>query len=320
MDKRTDRRSRFIATDDIKNQSAMSLEEAARRFIEDRHIMNLTEYTIKYYTMELRMAIRYLAAGNIHTLEGVTKDHIRTLIIRYMQQEGNKETSINARLRAIRAFFIYCVQEGYITSNPMEGISLLKTRKNSVEAFNIEQVKAILSMNDKRTFAGLRDYTMILLMLETGVRLSETIGIELSDVNIKDGYVRIRNAKNHEERNVPIQTEVRKALTTYIRTRGELEHQALFVNVDNGVMSRRGFQDRLKMLGQKAGIKNVRCSPHTLRHTFAKLAVQGGANLFELQYILGHKSLDMVRIYVNLFSTEVADGHKRFSPVSKLMR
>lgn len=92
----------------------------------------------------------------------------------------------------------------------------------------------------------------------------------------------------------------------------------LFITQDDMKMSRKNVQDRIRKYGRMAGITNVRNSPHTFRHTFAKMAVQNGANIFELQKILGHKTLDMVRVYVNLFSRDVARAHAKFSPVENL--
>src|SRR5690625_6910135 len=85
-------------------------------------------------------------------------------------------------------------------------------------------------------------------------------------------------------------------------------------------MSRKAVQDRIAKYGRMANITNVRCSPHTFRHTFAKMSIRNGADVFALQKILGHQTLDMVRTYVNLFSTEVAEAHRKFSPMENLYR
>lgn len=94
----------------------------------------------------------------------------------------------------------------------------------------------------------------------------------------------------------------------------------LFITRDNTPLSKKQVQDRIREYGKKAGIKNVRCSPHTFRHTFDKLCVLNGANAFQLQAILGHTSLEVTKVYVNLFSSEVQQGHAKFSPINNLFK
>ncbi|MEH7653478.1 tyrosine-type recombinase/integrase [Bacillus safensis] len=97
-----------------------------------------------------------------------------------------------------------------------------------------------------------------------------------------------------------------------------METDALFVAFDGEKMSKRQFRNRVTFYGKPAGITGIRCSCHTLRHTFAKLSVKNGAGIFELQQILGHTSMEMVRVYVNLFSDDVIDKHRAFSPLVNL--
>lgn len=101
----------------------------------------------------------------------------------------------------------------------------------------------------------------------------------------------------------------------YIQIRGVIDTDALFVTLDGEKMSKRQFQNRVTYYGKQADIKGVRCSFHTFRHTFAKLSVKNGAGIFELQQILGHTSMEMIRVYVNLFSDDVMDKHRTFSPL-----
>ncbi len=102
-----------------------------------------------------------------------------------------------------------------------------------------------------------------------------------------------------------------KQLKTYLKVRGEdLLTDALFITLDDTPLTTRQIQERIKYYGDKAGIKNVRCSPHTFRHTFAKLAIKNGADIFTLQEILGHESVQMVKKYVTMFSKDVKEGHR----------
>lgn len=155
------------------------------------------------------------------------------------------------------------------------------------------------------------------LMLDTGIRLRELVDLKMNDVILSDSQIVIWG-KNQTFRRVPIQNKAKAVLKRYIKVRGVSDVPYLFITQDDGKLSRKAVQDRIAKYGRMAGIKNVRNSPHTFRHTFAKMAVQNGANIFELQRILGHKTLDMVRVYVNLFSSDIARAHAKFSPIENL--
>ncbi len=160
----------------------------------------------------------------------------------------------------------------------------------------------------------------MMLLLETGVRVNELVGIKTTDIIWEQKVIRIRNTKGGFERFVPIQDKMINQLKKYIAVRGSVDTDYLFITRDDTPLSKKQVQDRIKEYGKKAGIKNVRCSPHTFRHTFAKLCVLNGANAFQLQAILGHTSLEMTKVYVNLFSNEVQQGHVKFSPINSLFK
>jgi integrase/recombinase XerD len=289
-------------------------------FLRDCKIRNLSAHTLKYYRNELIALQGILEAQNLSTRpDRVTIEVIRQNVILYMMEtQGRKETTINTRLRAIRAFFNYLYNEGMLENNPAAELKLIKAKKEVVETFTREQVRDLLNVVDRASFTGLRDYTIILLLLETGIRAREVSEISIKDIRWEDGQIRI-NGKGYKERLVPMQATMRLQLKKYIKIRGDdVPNEALFVTIDNKPITIRQLQNRISKYGRMANIKNVRCSPHTFRHTFAKMSVQNGADVFTLQKVLGHTSLEMVRNYVNLFSTDVVSAHKRFSPLEKL--
>jgi len=298
--------------------SPLSFDEAFNLFIDDANRRGLRPATITYYRKELVLFRRWLIsedkADNIRVV-------VREEIDRYvdkLKSDGLKSGTINTRLRAIRAYFGYLKDSKYILKNPMEQYPLLKVRTGNIETFSIQQLRQLLNAPDKRTFTGIRDYTYMLLLLETGIRLNEAAGILLEDVKLSEGTIFIRNTKNHFHRYVPIQAKMRDQLKRYIRLRGTCETDYLFVTIDGRPMTRSSLQKIVGLYGKKAEIKGVRCSPHTIRHTFAKLSVMNGAGVFELQKILGHSTMEMVRVYVNLYSSDVIERHKQFSPLNNL--
>src|SRR5699024_10991929 len=237
--------------------------------------------------------------------------------VRYAYDElGLKHASVASTLRAVRAFMNWAKGK-YIEESPMDNIVIGTPKPPKIETFSREQLKAIMSQPDPQLFVGLRDLTIMTVLLETGVRVRELCDITVDDVRFEDNQILIRG-KNGEDRLVPIQSQTRRMLKRYLQARGDSFVDWLFISVDDEKMNRDSVRLRINKYGRQANIENVRCSPHTFRHTFAKMSVQNGADLFTLQAILGHKTVDMVRRYVNMYGSDIQDAHGRFSPVENL--
>jgi len=161
---------------------------------------------------------------------------------------------------------------------------------------------------------------MLTLMLDTGLRLGEVVTLKLNQVEMKSCFLTGVLGKSRRPRDVPFSDEVRKILMKYIKIRGELASDWLFVTIDGQALKIRTVQDIIQEYGAKAGIKDVRVSPHTLRHTFAKLYILNGGDPFSLQEILGHTTQDMVKRYVNLWKPEKKIQHAKASPLTHLFR
>ena len=162
---------------------------------------------------------------------------------------------------------------------------------------------------------------MILVLLDTGLRASELVGLAVSDVNLDDGLLKVYG-KGNKERVVPIGARVQRALWKYLqRHRPQPANPLcpiLFLTASGRPITVDRLRTIIKKYASKAGIEGVRCSPHTFRHTFAVSYLRNGGDIFSLQRILGHSSLDIVRIYVNLAVADVKACHRRFSPADNM--
>lgn len=295
---------------------SFDFDDILKLFLQNASMRNLRPHTIKYYSNELLAFRKALETLEIDpTPANIKSEHIDEFITYMKDVKESKVGSINTRLRAVRAFFNFAHKYDYISTNPAKTLQLLRTRRKVVETFSRDQLHKLLKAPDLRTFTGVRDYTIMLLLLETGIRANELVGITIDDIRWEDSMILVRNTKGHRERLVPFQAKMKAQLKKYLKIRGTCETDALFVTIDSTPISKRQLQNRITYYGQEAKIKNVRCSCHTFRHTFAKLCVKQGAGIFELQQILGHTSMEMVRVYVNLYSDDVKDKHKDFSPL-----
>jgi integrase/recombinase XerD len=237
-------------------------------------------------------------------------------------QDGNLSgTTINDYLRALRAFWSWAQAEGYIHKNPFSLLKIPKAPKRLIPSFATEQLAGLIEAIDLSNSQGYRDYAIVLLLSDTGIRVSELTGLKLDDVNLERRLVRVLG-KGAKERVVPYGMRVQKALLRYLnfhRSEPVTPLTREFFLTDSGEpLKARRVQAIIKRYGEKAGIKGIRCSPHTLRHTAAVMWIRNGGDVFSLQQILGHSSLEMVRVYVNLAQSDIEAAHRRYSPADNL--
>ena len=237
------------------------------------------------------------------------------------QTKGLSGHAVNTYLRSIRAFWSWLVREEVITSNPFSKVRVPKPPKKVIHTFSEKQLNAIFKSIDTATPSGSRDYAMILMLLGTGLRASELVGLTMDNVNLEDGMVKVFG-KESKERVVPFGAKVQRALWKYLqRYRPQPANPlcpTLFLTAAGNPITTDRLRAIIEKYARKAGIEGVRCSPHTFRHTFAISYLRNGGDIFSLQRILGHSSLDVVRIYVNLTEVDVKACHRRFSPADNM--
>jgi integrase/recombinase XerD len=283
--------------------------------------------TIEWYTCFLTKFSQFLESRSFPAdVNQIGKNHIK-VFIHYLQTEAKvphadahlSGATVQGYVRTLKAFFSWLEREGYIEANTMARIPIPRA---PTKIITTEQIARLTEVCQGSNGQGSRDLSMLLLMLDAGLRVSEVAGIDLKDVNLDEGSIKIIAAKGSKERMVPIGSLVQRSLWKYIncnRPRPLTETVTrLFLNDTGLPLTKNGIQQMLRRAGRRAGITGVRCSPHTLRHTFAKHYLLNGGDIFSLQRILGHSSLASVRIYLNLFATDIKRQHQRFSPVDNL--
>jgi integrase/recombinase XerD len=286
--------------------------------------------TIDWYDDFLNTFMKFLGyRGLPGDIDQINRDHIR-LYIAYLQNEARTKkgfkplspATIQGAVRTLKAFFSWALREEYIESNPMARIPVPRAVSKIVNTYTREQITNLIGLCYSSNDSGCRNLVILLLLLDTGIRVSELVSIELSDVNLTDGYIKIRHAKGGKERLIPIGSLVQKSLWKYINScRPKPLTQkvtGLFLGTRGMPLTRSGVQQMIRRYGKQIGINGVRCSPHTFRHTFSKYYLLNGGDIFSLQRILGHSSLASVRNYLNLFAIDIKKQHQRFSPVDNM--
>lgn len=196
-----------------------------------------------------------------------------------------------------------------------------ETPRKIIPTFSTDQIQRLMGALDPRTPNGFRDYAIILVFIDTGIRLSELVNLRLEDIDFGQSCFLVKG-KGNKERVVPFESQVRRALWRYLSA---VRPDPDSSQVCQFFLSRQGFplrpravQSMISRLGRRANVSGVRCSPHTFRHTFARQYLLNGGDIFSLQRILGHTSLEAVKLYVNLTSLDVSRQHRKFSPVDTM--
>jgi site-specific recombinase XerD len=223
----------------------------------------------------------------------------------------------------VQAFFSWCEKEGLLDghANPTKRVPRIKLPKKVIPTFTPEQMAALLDACDQSTALGYRDYAMLLVLMDTGIRVSELCGLTLEDVH--EGYLTVFG-KGAKEREVGLGPTASRALWKYIHLHrprlANSEHERhVFLGYRGIPMLRNGVNQALERIGLRAGITGVRMSPHTFRHTFARGWLQNGGEIFKLSRVLGHSEMQTTQIYLRDFqSREARADHSQYSPVEHL--
>jgi site-specific recombinase XerD len=222
--------------------------------------------------------------------------------------------------RAVRSFSTWASEEGYLDDNVMQRLKLPKLPKVFPEPLTEIQIKRVLDNCLYHTMEGQRNFTMMMLFFDTGLRLSELINLRISKIDLAMGEMNILG-KGNKERKVPFGSQAKKAMIEYMaKHRPEPENpmdaDRLFLNCDARPITPVVVAKVFERVKKATELNSFH--PHLCRHTFAVRYLINGGDVFSLQKILGHSSLEMTRKYVNLASDDIKDKHRLYSPMDKL--
>jgi site-specific recombinase XerD len=237
------------------------------------------------------------------------------------QENGLSGHTINCYLRSARAFWSWLRSEGIIEANPFTRIKMPKPPRKVIPAFSDLQLRALLDAIDSATPEGFRDYAIILTLLDTALRVTELAKLRMEDLWLEEGLLKVMG-KGGKERLIPVGKTVQRLLWRYINLfRPQPPNRNcdfVFLTIDGRPITRNRIEKRLARYGEKAGLKGIRCSPHTLRHTGAVTFLRNGGDVFSLQRLLGHSTLQMTRHYCELADVDVKKAHATASPADNL--
>lgn len=296
----------------------MDFETAKMAFILHSQCKGLSDRTVQWYEHKLRFFFEYIA-GERADVGAIC----RADLVGYIHHLRSRRPALSAECivgygRTLSVFFRYLADEEFIEANPAVHLPLPKKPRKVIPTFTTAQLKKLLAQPNPHTYSGRAHYAMMYTLIDTGMRLSEMLNLKAENVFIKDGYVLV-DGKGAKQRAVPIGKKLSKVFIKYLVRRTKVVFDdTFFVKSDGTAYKMSSFHQSLKRYGRRAGITGVRVSAHTFRHTFAKSYVLNGGDAFSLQKKLGHSTLDIVRIYVNMGAEDVRAQHRQFGPGDRL--
>lgn len=284
----------------------------------------LTEYkhsspnTLDSYLRDITYFSHYL--GTRDFLE-VDQNLVEEYII-YLKGQGKSDSTITRNVASLRSFYQYLLLKGYLEENPVRAVKTVKAPKKMPTILTTKEVDMLLRAPDDKDPKGCRDKAMLELLYATGLRVSELIALDVEDINLSVGILNCQGG--HIKRTLPIYPEALEVLADYMnRVRGKIipveENHALFVNLNGKRLTRQGFWKIIKSYAEISHIK-TEITPHTLRHSFAAHLLENGAQLKDIQEMLGHADISSTQIYAQVVKNKFKDVYNRYHPRANLKR
>lgn len=271
--------------------------------------------TVESYKRDVTQYISYLDGTGVTDISSTTKTTVLSYLL-YLQKEGRASSTVSRTLASLRSYYLFMMQNGVVKSNPTSNLEAPHVEKKIPKILSGEEVELLLEQPKNCDNKGIRDKAMLELLYATGIRVSELINLDVSDVNVPMSFVRCKGGK--KERIIPMGHQAKDALENYIdnvrkyMVKDENE-TALFVNCSGARLSRQGFWKLIKYYQHIAGIETD-ITPHTLRHSFAAHLLENGADLHSIQEMMGHADISSTQVYSRMMNSKIKDVYAKAHP------
>ncbi|ETT77504.1 integrase [Paenibacillus sp. FSL R7-277] len=319
---------------DIKNYSKVTIHDQFKKFLDIKRSEGISERRKKDLLNDKGYFVNFLKSkGYSELMEDVTTSIIREWSIEMQEQyvvyqthvrggkrKGLAPVTINGRIKTIKHFYNVLMENGLWERNEAAPVKLLKQPIDTVEGLTEDQVRALLRACKKSTYTGFRDFTLIMLGIDCGLRAGELVALNEKSFDFEIGVVKVDDeiAKNGKARIVPVSRKVLNLIQKLL-TENKINFGSdhVFMTAYGQTMTTKGIVRQFGTIRKNAGLNGVKASCHVLRHTFAKFYIQNGGDAFTLQKLLGHSRMDIVRMYIQMNAVDIAEAHRRFSPANK---
>jgi integrase/recombinase XerD len=302
------------------------LKFAIKDFKEDREFKNLSPKTIETYMSSLNEFQEFCGKQEIVDVSDVTPNIIKNYLMYCQKERNNNVTTRNSKLHVLKIFFNYLEEIEVITQkqNPAKRIGYGK-EDIKIEVFQDRHIHQMLSYyrrlkQREKSFFAYRDYTMIVFLLGTGVRLGELVNLIWNDVDLKNGTI-IVFGKKRQQSSIPLTKKLIKELCEYRvfceQTFGEIPDY-VFTDVEGKKLTDNAVKCVFKRLKEIMNFSDVRLSAHTFRHTFAHRMLMNGCDVFTLQKMLRHSNIAMTQRYLAIWGVALREQNSKYNPLNTL--
>lgn len=296
--------------------SKISIKEAVEDFTLMAKVDGRSEKTLNLYEYVFDNFLERCSEGLL--IGDVEPKDIRKYLASLMDQ-GLKNTTVAIHHRILNAFFNWLVKEGKLRESPTERIDEPNTPKKFPKVLNSKQVEKLLytAKNWRKTWAGYRNYTMILTFLDTGLRLNELVSAQLEDLDLEKRSIKV-HGKGAKDRNVYFGKRNYKCLKRWLKMRddkGEVWVDTVFTSQQGEKLKKRHVQRAITRIQKQAELEDTQVSPHVLRHTAATLAVQNGLDPFSLKRQFGWEQIRTALRYVHMSDKALQESYRNSSPM-----
>ena len=265
------------------------------------------------YRRDLQKAAAFFAQQQITDVREITSTNIRSYLL-YLEKQNFSSATVSRNVASLHAFFHFLFKARKIEEYPSEKLHPPKVEKKMPVILSVAQVDKLMKQPNLETVKGIRDRAMLELLYATGIRVSELINLTLSDVNLQLNFIICHD----RERMIPFGDAARKSLQLYLgsarpRLVEGTDCQYLFPNCSGKQMSRQGCWKLLKGYAMDAGIQED-ITPHTLRHSFAAHLIQNGANVRDVQQMMGHSDVSTTQMYVQMNMDHMRSVYDQYHP------
>lgn len=277
---------------------------------------NASIHTIRAYKKDLEQFFYFLKSNNIN-INSVDVKILRKYSASLFER-NLKRTSIARKLASIRTLFSFLVRSEMLKTNPASFLRTPKLEKRLPVFLDVKEILALLESPDDGTFIGMRNRAILEVFYSTGIRVSELVGLNVGDVDIVAGFIKVKG-KGNKERIVPIGNKALNSLKNYEYKKSSIKIEPfsnrlpLFMNKKGGKITDRQVRRIVKSEIRKCSIKR-KISPHVLRHTFATHLLNSGADLRAVQELLGHANLSTTQIYLHVTTEFLKKVYEKSHP------
>lgn len=307
-------KSAFDLIDEEQKRCFLFSDELVDRFCNSLWLEEgLSTNTLAAYRSDLLLFAKWLAQQNLDLTK--VDDFDMSLYVTFRSQDV--VSTLNRRLVSLHRFYIWAIREKIVAKDPTDQIQSARLVPRLPTVLSENQVDALIKAPNIATSLGVRDRAMLECMYASGLRVSELVNLQINDISLSDGVVRV-TGKGSAQRVVPFGQEAQSWFECYLQeARPSIIKKkitnALFVTARGQAMTRQSFWYLIKKYAEKARI-SVPLSPHTLRHAFATHLLANGANLRVVQLLLGHADITTTQIYTHIASERLRILHEKHHP------